>query len=291
MSPTQPNPAAALSGSAEPQTKRIYISNLDFSTTEEELEQFLQEFRVVSVLIPSQTVRGFRNSTVRPLGIGYADFASAADALQAVENLNGKQLRERTLKIKTYVPYSPRARAERRKEKRKMPAPQAEENPDAAPQDAQQPQPPAPAEEPTSKDTVYCAYLPSKVTDVELREFFADYQPQDIYVYRTNGSRRKVYFHRRFTEALVTLGGEAELANAIETLGTRRLMGKKITLRPARLSKVEEVQHAAARKLELEQIQQQTRQIAEHAMAMEEHRQQEAEIPAAETPDDVAATA
>lgn len=88
-------------------TNRIYISNLNFSTTEDELLDYFKEYQVVSVLIPSQTVRFFRNNQVRPLGIAYAEFPSTEKALDAIEALNGRPLKDRELRLKPYVPYSP----------------------------------------------------------------------------------------------------------------------------------------------------------------------------------------
>ncbi|GAV54172.1 hypothetical protein ZYGR_0AK06740 [Zygosaccharomyces rouxii] len=86
---------------------RVYVSNLNFNTTEDELLEHLKEFQVVSVLIPSQTVRFFRNNQVRPLGIGYAEFPNPEKAQEAIDSLNGKLFKDRELRLKPYVPYSP----------------------------------------------------------------------------------------------------------------------------------------------------------------------------------------
>ncbi|AQZ14727.1 RRT5 (YFR032C) [Zygosaccharomyces parabailii] len=86
---------------------RVYISNLNFNTTEDELLEHFKKYEVVSVLIPSQTVRFFRNNQVRPLGIAYAEFPSHEKAQEAIEALNGESLKNRQLRLKPYVPYSP----------------------------------------------------------------------------------------------------------------------------------------------------------------------------------------
>lgn len=86
---------------------RVYVSNLNFNTTEDELFEHFKEFQVVSVLIPSQTVRFFRNNQVRPLGIGYAEFPNSEKVREAIEALNGKPFKDRDLRLKPYVPYSP----------------------------------------------------------------------------------------------------------------------------------------------------------------------------------------
>ncbi|SCW01153.1 LAFE_0D06260g1_1 [Lachancea fermentati] len=251
-------------------SNRVYISNLSFNATEEELSEFLSSYNVKSVLIPSQTIRGFRKSTVRPLGIAYAEFETGDETVRVIQELNGTQFKERVLKIKPYVPYSPCAAEKRPNRGTKGAKNQQSEVPEelrivqaddafleeemtvvAEPQvkvnsTSQQ--------VPLSEDTVYCAYLPGKVTDVELREFFKDYEPQDIYVFRSNGTRRGIYFHRCFTAALVTLGNPEFLLNAISNLRKQKLMGKRVTLRVARLSKIQEVQRAAVKKLEEENL-------------------------------------
>ncbi|SCV01135.1 LANO_0F10308g1_1 [Lachancea nothofagi CBS 11611] len=284
---------------APAEVKRIYISNLDFSTTEEELKHFLLDYNVLTVLIPSQTIRGFRNSSMRPLGIGYADFGTAEDAQNAVTNLNGQKLNDRILKIKVYVPFSAAAAKNNRKD-RKLSKRKDSTSRVVEPREQTTETDPANAEadpgqligdettavpvsnlqksdlEPVSSDTVYCAYLPSNVTDVELREFFIDYDPQDIYVYRSNVSRRRIHLHRRFTAALVTLGAPDSLDNALSQLSPQKFMGKKISLRPARLSKIQEVKLAAAKKLELEQAQARKKSIAEATKVIAENQELEA---------------
>ncbi|SCU97716.1 LADA_0H07844g1_1 [Lachancea dasiensis] len=290
--PTDATIPTNCTGSGE--VKRIYVSNLDFSTTEEELKEFLSDYNVLTVLIPSQTIRGFRNSSVKPLGIGYADFPTVADAQNAVKDLNGKMLHGRSLKIKIYVPFTAAAREDRKaskhlfKSQARPVAAQAGSVHDAAEQAAgnrestmveqSAPVPSKPTRsgpEPVSEDTVYCAYLPSSTTDVELREFFAAYDPQDIFVYRSNVSRHRVHLYRRFTAALVTLGAPSYLENALSQLSSQKFMGKKITLRPARLNKIQEVKQAAVKKLELEQAQTRKKSIVEANEPISEDRELE----------------
>ncbi|SCU85041.1 LAFA_0D13542g1_1 [Lachancea sp. 'fantastica'] len=279
---TELNVPAGVTASGE--VKRIYISNLDFETSEDELKQFLAEFNVLTVLIPSQTIRGFRNSSVKPLGIGYADFATVDDAKKAVETLDGQKLHDRALKIKMYVPFVAKSKERRpskkqnslKKEQPSQPAQQTDAEATEANITVPLPgNPSKPISEPVASDTVYCAYLPSNVTDVELREFFADYDPQDIYVYRSSVSRHRIHLYRRFTAALVSLGAPDSLENAISQLSKQKLLGKKITLKPARLSKIQEVKKAAAKKQELEQVQNRKKTIAEASDSIVENQELE----------------
>lgn len=264
--------------------RRVYISNLSFDTTEDELTEYLLEYNVLSVLIPSQTIRGFRNSRVRPLGIAYADFESADKAKEAIEALNGKVFNNRTLRLKPYVAYSPAVvsrkpskanKEESRFSKLKVkkstsvsPVSEEQELPEETRGSANNEQTTEPEaqpltdsgqnEEPVSKDTVYCGYLPSKATDVELREFFKEYEPTDIYVFKNRSYKKGFHFHRYYLAALVTLDKENGVQQSVENLSKEKLMGKKVTLRAAYLSKIDEVKKAAVKKNEAREAAQDT---------------------------------
>lgn len=84
---------------------RVFIGNLNYSTTIEELESFLGEVgKVLDVRIPTDRDSG------RPRGFAFAKFSEAEEARRAIEELNGRELAGRRLAIKE---------AEERKEKGK----------------------------------------------------------------------------------------------------------------------------------------------------------------------------
>ncbi|MCX7036455.1 MAG: RNA-binding protein [Proteobacteria bacterium] len=72
---------------------KIYVGNLPFTATEQELRTlFAQHGNVVSVALPTDRETG------RPRGFGFVEMAQA-DAARAIESLNGQQLGGRALRI------------------------------------------------------------------------------------------------------------------------------------------------------------------------------------------------
>ena len=72
---------------------KIYVGNLPFSTTESEIrELFSQHGTVESVNLPTD------RDTGRPRGFGFVEM-SRADASRAIQNVNGKVLGGRPLRV------------------------------------------------------------------------------------------------------------------------------------------------------------------------------------------------
>ncbi|KAH3901000.1 uncharacterized protein SCODWIG_00616 [Saccharomycodes ludwigii] len=281
-----------LENDMKPDVKRVYISNLNFETTEGDLFGYLEDSGCKSVLIPSQTVRGFRTNKVRPLGIAYAEFETPKQAREVVDKFNGVVFKERALRFKLYSPYSPAVVTEKiskankksrfsrlgvsndkkdknqivktasnKKDKRmNLLSDSAQKEGEGENKQLQQQDPDKPGtteipnstedskgeNKEVSKDTVYCAYLPPKATDVELREYFQKYGPTDVYVFKNRYYRRGLHFHRYVLAALVTLTGEDSASKASEELKNTKFMNKSIVIKPSYLEKIKEVQKAAA---------------------------------------------
>ena len=73
---------------------RIYVGNLSYDMTEEELQQeFMAYGEVASASIPSDKFSG------RPKGFAFVEMGSKSEAEAAIAGLNGKVLKERTLVI------------------------------------------------------------------------------------------------------------------------------------------------------------------------------------------------
>jgi cold-inducible RNA-binding protein len=73
---------------------KIYVGNLSFDVTEDELSaEFNNYGKVESVAIPSDRISG------RPRGFAFVEMASKAEAEAAIEGLNGKSLRDRTIVV------------------------------------------------------------------------------------------------------------------------------------------------------------------------------------------------
>ncbi len=73
---------------------KIYVGNLSYDVTEEELKQeFLAYGEVTSVSILTDKFSG------RPKGFGFVEMATKSEAEAAITGLNGKTLKERTIVV------------------------------------------------------------------------------------------------------------------------------------------------------------------------------------------------
>ncbi len=79
----------------------IYVGNLSFEVTEEELRQEFKAFgEVTSVSIITDKYTG------RPRGFGFVEMPSVSEGQAAITALNGKTLKERTLNVNAARPRS-----------------------------------------------------------------------------------------------------------------------------------------------------------------------------------------
>ena len=85
-------------------TKRLYVGNLSFDTTEDGLMTFFEQDgrKVSSVSIVTD------RDTGRPRGFGFVEMDSEADASSAISALDGTELDGRTLKVNEAKERSPR---------------------------------------------------------------------------------------------------------------------------------------------------------------------------------------
>ena len=82
---------------------RLYIGNLAYSLTEDELKQlFGKAGTVVSVNLISDRETG------RPKGFGFVEMASEEEAKKAIEQLNGQTLSERQIVVNEARPQEKR---------------------------------------------------------------------------------------------------------------------------------------------------------------------------------------
>jgi RNA recognition motif-containing protein len=73
---------------------RIYVGNLSYDTTEDELRQeFVAYGEVTSVSMPSDKFSG------RPKGFAFVEMGSKSEAEAAITGLNGKTLKERAIVV------------------------------------------------------------------------------------------------------------------------------------------------------------------------------------------------
>jgi len=87
--------------------KSIYVGNLPFSASEDEVREIFAPFGAVhSVKLISDRETG------RPRGFGFVEM-DEGDAASAIEELNGKEMGGRSLRINEAQPRSPRPQRER----------------------------------------------------------------------------------------------------------------------------------------------------------------------------------
>jgi RNA recognition motif-containing protein len=74
-------------------SKKVFVGNLSWKTTEEELRQFFEEFgEVVSAKIVIDQMTG------RSKGFGFVEMKNAEDAARAIDSLNGRDLGGRPIR-------------------------------------------------------------------------------------------------------------------------------------------------------------------------------------------------
>ncbi len=72
----------------------IYVGNMSYDTTEDQLRQAFESYgEVLSVNIITDRDSG------RPKGFGFVEMASKDEATAAIEGLNGKEMGGRTLNV------------------------------------------------------------------------------------------------------------------------------------------------------------------------------------------------
>jgi RNA recognition motif-containing protein len=77
----------------------IYVGNLSYEVTEEDLKEAFKVFGEV------ETVRVLKdNDTGRSKGFGFVEMSDNADAQSAIDGLNDKELKGRALKVNTARP-------------------------------------------------------------------------------------------------------------------------------------------------------------------------------------------
>jgi len=79
----------------------IYVGNLSYETTEEELRQEFEAYgQVTSVNIPTDRYSG------RPRGFGFVEMPNVSEGQEAIKGLDGKTVRDRALKVNPARPPS-----------------------------------------------------------------------------------------------------------------------------------------------------------------------------------------
>ncbi|MEM7816514.1 MAG: RNA-binding protein [Candidatus Aenigmatarchaeota archaeon] len=88
--------------------KKIYIGNLEYGVTAEEMKKVIEEkgIAVKEVKIITDKFSG------RSKGFGFAEFETEQEAQKAIETLNGQELNGRALKVSKAKKMQPRSKKE-----------------------------------------------------------------------------------------------------------------------------------------------------------------------------------
>ncbi|KAH3685373.1 hypothetical protein WICPIJ_003658 [Wickerhamomyces pijperi] len=280
---------------------RLYISNVSYKTTEEDLWELFKDFDAVYILVPTQTVKLSLKHHQKSFGIAYINFKTKDAATLAAEALDGTVLDGRPIRVKQFVPYRPSKSSKKGKkseavaeteavkeeespatspeerEKEELPSAETEateketspavQDEDAIEKDpvsdeAESPKSSKPARE-YSEDTVYIARLHHSVTDGDLREYFHVYGPTAVYIFKSYVRPKRFSFRNKHVSALVTLSAENGLSDALAQLKGTKLKGRNVKLDAAFKDKLEEVTNAArALEKQSQEIEEQAQQAA-----------------------------
>lgn len=84
--------------------KKIYIGNLAYDLTEDDIRKAIEE---KGITVKEVKLISDRN-TGRAKGFGFAEFETEEDAVKAIDALNGQELNGRTMKVNKAQKMKPR---------------------------------------------------------------------------------------------------------------------------------------------------------------------------------------
>lgn len=235
----------------------------------------------INVLIPSYTIHFSRSGRHRPLGIAYVEFKNQELLDAAIQEFDGYVLQNRKITVKKHLPYNPGNRrfslksSKTELSKNGAGSKSIESNDGATVDDApsnsgfpvvlsvKQPivlpandnssigsdKKKSSSKSEISTDTILIPKAHGKVTDATLREFFKDYSPTQIYIFRArNPKLNPINLTGSYVSVLATVdASQTKLEDIITNLKAQKLNGKYVNMKPAYMSKVAEVTKAATR--------------------------------------------
>jgi RNA recognition motif-containing protein len=189
----------------EQQPKRVYVGNLPFKTTGDQIKELFADYTVVSVSIPkARKTSATGKSFLRKLGFAFVELSTPEEAQSAVDKLNDTTLDDRQLAIKmaTGTPRKSRSKAAKNAaagtsdEGENSAATSSKENAEPSeesgdkskektkPKKKKQVKKPkrtvSTKDLPDSTDTVFVTGLPRNIKKPELQEFFKDIEISEI---------------------------------------------------------------------------------------------------------------
>lgn len=230
--------------------ERIYIGNVDFKATEEELKELFEDLKVTEVEIPFKEHTGSKNKTYkRHLGFAFVQFESKEEADKAIEQFNGKKFQRRIIFIKKAVPppteeekkerieaYKVKREAFLKEKEEKKAKAEAAKKEAAASKTAKaandEPKDKVPEGKP-SADTIFVTNLDYKVDVKTLNVLFKELKPKWIHVptrriplHILKKKGRKTVFNKGI--AFVKFTNEETQKKAVAEYNGKELNGREI---------------------------------------------------------------
>lgn len=140
-------------------SNKVYIQNLDFQTTEDDLIEFLAPWNPKFVYIPYEIYVGLRNYHPRSNGKALVVFDRTEEATRMIEDLNGTLYKDKCLLIDYHIPFSPEKGHKRNI--RTLPHEHVSSSNNTR----------------LSKDTIYCRAIPLECTYLDIKNMLDPYRP------------------------------------------------------------------------------------------------------------------
>ncbi|KAI5958336.1 hypothetical protein KGF57_002692 [Candida theae] len=198
---------------------RVYVGNVDYKATEDELKELFKDLNVTEVEIPFKEITRGERSFKRRLGFAFVQFASKEDADKAVADFNGHHFKRLNIFLRKAVPPATpeekEAKAEAFRAKK-----QAREEKQAREDKKEKSNGEGVTKTRTSVNTIFVTNLDYKVGVRTLKEEFAELNPVWVHIPK-NGRRSKGI-------AFVSFKDEETQKKAVEQFNNKDINGREI---------------------------------------------------------------
>ncbi|KAI5959691.1 RRT5 [Candida theae] len=240
---------------------RVYIKNLHYAVTEEDLYALFEKYRPVAILVPTYTIRFSKSGRRKPFGFAYVELAGPEQVEAAVKEFDGKSFHGKTLTATVFQPYNPQHRFWLDGTSLVTPTPRVQSNapnaesnaePNAQTSNANVTPNGAPVVVPvvvpvdgaSSTGKILISKIRGEITYSEIEDFFSDYNFNDISICRHKTSIvNPLTLTGSYYSAIITVDTSTKSVDEIiEALKPKKFMGKRVKLKPATTKQATQVE-------------------------------------------------
>ncbi|CAO3693530.1 unnamed protein product [Rhizopus stolonifer] len=225
---------------------KVFVANLNFKTTNEGLETFLQD---AGKVVEATVIKHGR----RAMGYGFGAFSTLEEAQKAAQDLNNKTLDGREIRIQVAHPQVKKNKRKRASKKARKNAENSSD--DGKSEKSEKPEKPEKTEKSIENKDVsvpthsaFVANLPFKVNVTQLKELFKEYKVTFAMVARQK-TKQPGRRGRSKGYGFVELESAEELQRVLKKFGTVELEGRTIHVRAAVSEKKQSVKGSAEEKI------------------------------------------